>query len=129
MRRSREAAMSEVVDLTRRLERLERENRRWRLLAVVGGIGLAVVILTAKRLPSHAAKLVEGERLILRDSHGKTLAVLGVEADRSLGSAPFLTLHDSVGRVRAQLLFWTASHDGHRLRPPLEGVRGPNGQP
>jgi predicted RND superfamily exporter protein len=77
----------------------------------------------------HAAKLVEGERLILRDSHGKTLAVLGVEADRSLGSAPFLTLHDSVGRVRAQLLFWTAGHDGHRLRPPLEGVRGPNGQP
>jgi hypothetical protein len=35
--------MNETQDLMHRLDRLERNNRRWKLAGSLGGVGLAVV--------------------------------------------------------------------------------------
>ena len=72
--------------LTRRLDRLEGEVRRWRragplLLAVVGA--LAVM---GQALPK--IRVVEAEKLILRDPDGKVRVILGSEWPRLDVSAP-----------------------------------------
>lgn len=62
-------------NLTRRLERLERELRWWRL----GALG-AVVLLVALGAAPRGTTL-EAERLVIRDAKGTVRAVLGSETE------------------------------------------------
>lgn len=70
-----------IEALAGRLERLERENRRWRrsaiALGLVGAIGL---LIGAARQEAHP-KVVEAERFVVKDEDGKVYAELGLYRD------------------------------------------------
>jgi hypothetical protein len=106
--------------LTRRLDRLERENRRWKL---AGGLAaLVVLVLAVMGQAGPRPRSVDAEEFILKDSSGKRRAVLSVaqgglahlafydrqDAPRlGLGvggnGAPTLALADAGGHARAKL--------------------------
>jgi hypothetical protein len=95
----------ERVGLTQRLERLERENRRWKLVGVLGLVGVAAVVLMGQAPSGNVGRTIEAERFVLRGTSGETLAVLGVQPDPSLAAAPSLTpvliFYDRHRRARA----------------------------
>ncbi len=104
--------MTENSDLVRRLEKLERENRklkRWggALIAVVGTIGL-----TSMAVPS-LCKTVWAERFVLKDSSGSGRMM--IDAYRS--GAPVITASDESGKTFAKLTL-----DGKK--PSLEFFNG-----
>jgi len=114
--------MDEDRELAQRVARVEQEIRRWKFAVILAGIGLAAITLTGLAAPRHVAKVVETERVVLRDAHGKTLAVLGVQTDRSGRPAPSLTLYDSFGRGRITL---SVGLDVPRLHPRVGPSRDP----
>ena len=81
--------------LTQRLDRLERETRRLKQLGAVVLIGIIAMAVMGQTLPGRVAKVVEGERLLLRDSSGRPFAVLG--------SSEGLAFFGHSGAVRALL--------------------------
>jgi hypothetical protein len=84
--------------LAERVERLERENRRWRWGAGLGLIaGLVVTIGGAQRI--NEAKVVEAEQFIIRDKDGKERARLGITSD----GGPALFIRGKDGQARAML--------------------------
>ena len=86
--------------LLRRIERLERENRRFKCAGVALALGLVAVLLMGQA-PGRA-RTVEAEKLVLKDRAGKVRAVLGEAGeDRELG----LYLYDrkQVPRVAVSL--------------------------
>ena len=56
-----------------RLERLERQQRRWRALAIVAALGVTTLGLMGQR---YAGRTVEAERFVLRDAEGRARAEL-----------------------------------------------------
>jgi hypothetical protein len=85
--------------LAERIERLERENRRWRWgsgLALIAG--LVVMIGGAQR--ANDPKVVEAEGFIVRDKDGKERVRLGLATDG--GPALFLRGKDGHNRVILQ---------------------------
>jgi hypothetical protein len=118
----REPIMNEDGELRQRLARVEQEMCRWKLVAALAGTGLAVITLTGQAAPRSPAKVVETERVVLRDAHGKTLAVLGAQSDQSGRSVPSLTLYDSFGRGRIRL---SVGLDAPRLHPRASRSRAP----
>ena len=119
-----------------RLDRLERESRRWRRVALGSWLAIATLLLLgqspprASRPPS-PARTVEAERFVLRDARGRAGATLGWEAD----DTPRLTLHDPKGQPRAVLTVGAGGApgltlldtDGVTVRAAL--VVGPDGAP
>ncbi len=92
--------------LTRRLDRLERENRR---LKVVGGLallGMAALTVMGQTPPTSVANTLEAERFVLRDNAGNVRATLGLRPD---GTAA-LALADDTQQDRAV-------PERHRARP------------
>jgi hypothetical protein len=88
-----------IVALAERVDRLERENRLWRLgggLALI--VGLVVMLGGAQGIPD--SKTVEAEQFILRDRNGRERAKLGLAAD----GAPALFLRGTDGNNRAILM-------------------------
>ncbi len=77
--------------LARRLDRMERENRRMKQVGVV-----ALAVIAAVVLMGHVVgeKVVEAERFVLLDSSGQPRAVLAVAKG---GSG--LYLYDRAGKV------------------------------
>ncbi|MFQ5847787.1 MAG: hypothetical protein ACE5IQ_09005 [Candidatus Methylomirabilales bacterium] len=75
--------------LVRRLNRMERETRRWQWIATVtlGVIGAALVLGHAPR--HRVRKVLEAERFVLRDANGKGRAELGF-----INGASVLLLND-----------------------------------
>ncbi len=86
----------EQASLSRRLENLERENRRLKvvgsatLLSVAGVLFLGAVAASPKSL--------EAERIVVRDAQGKARMVLAVGDE-----GPALTFMDQNGKLRAHL--------------------------
>ncbi len=76
--------------LVRRLDGLERENRCLKWTGVVVLALLAAVVLMGQATTGKVAKVIEAEKLVLRDSTGAVRAVLGEE--KSFGYC--LTLYD-----------------------------------
>ncbi|MBI4589738.1 MAG: hypothetical protein HY725_12950 [Candidatus Rokubacteria bacterium] len=109
--------------LTQRLDWLERENCRWlRGAALVSLLGFAIIALMGQTSPSSVSKILEAERFVLRDASGRARAILGIQADGSVGlefsgetgkpavtlaalrdGAVALELRDRSGRSRASL--------------------------
>ena len=68
-----------------RLDRLEREGRRWRRAALGSWLAIAALLLlgqspTRAPRPPSPARTVEAERFVLRDARGRAGATLGWEA-------------------------------------------------
>lgn len=121
--------------VTRRLDRLERENRRWRRLALASCLAVASIGLLGQSVAPPArsvgsSRVIEGERFMLRDAGGRVGATLGWEAD-----TPRLVLHDPAGRPRVTLSVGAGGApgltlldtDGQTARAAL--VVGPDGAP
>jgi hypothetical protein len=91
--------MSLIGELTKRVENVERENRRWRRgggFALIAG--LVVVIGGAQR--ANDPKVVEAEQFIVRDKDGKERVRLGLATGEA--SALFLRGKDGHNRVILQ---------------------------
>ncbi|HYB71597.1 MAG TPA: hypothetical protein VEH80_13040, partial [Candidatus Bathyarchaeia archaeon] len=86
-------------ELTRRLERLERENRRLKLLGLLAAVGLASLTVMGQTAPTQVANAVEAERFVLRDAGGHVRGTLGLRPD----GAAALTLADDTQQDRAIL--------------------------
>jgi hypothetical protein len=117
---------------TARLDRLEREGRRWRRAALGSWLAIAALLLLGQApSPVNPSRVVEGDRFVLRDARGRTGATLGWEAD----GTPRLALHDPAGKPRAVLSVTGAGTpgltlldaDGATVRAAL--VVGPDGAP
>lgn len=84
-------------DLSSRLDRLERENRRWRRI-VVGVGGLAATLgLVAMATP--VCDVITAERLVLRDTSGRQRFTI----DAYNQETPTITWSDKSGRTMARL--------------------------
>ncbi len=101
-----EASREIELAVARRLEAIERENRRLRRLTGILLAGLAILLgLTASLLVVYAreatatADVIQAQRFVLRDQDGLIRAILGVQPD---GSTRF-ALQDRDGRPRLQL--------------------------
>ncbi|MFQ5881799.1 MAG: hypothetical protein ACE5I9_04930 [Candidatus Methylomirabilales bacterium] len=116
---------SKMEILVRRLDRVERENRRWKRVGTFVLAAIAAVALTGQATPRNVAKEVEAEKFLLRDTSGKTRAVLAMGADESVGlslsdkdgtariwlslgagGSPVLALFDKTARPRATVRVW-----------------------
>jgi hypothetical protein len=82
--------------LTRRLERLERDNRRLRRMGAGLLIGLSALLLTAQALPP--ARIVEAQHFVVKDAAGKKRAELTTSE-----AGPELVFVDTIGRRKAAL--------------------------
>jgi hypothetical protein len=85
--------------LARRVERLERENRRWKRAATLGLLLVATAALLGQAAPPGVAKALEAERINLRDAGGNLRAVLGTSPD----GATSLLLYNATGVHQAGL--------------------------
>ncbi len=84
--------------LVRRIDRLERENRRFRRVATAIAFGVAAVFLMGQTVPKSPA--VETQKLVLKDKRGKIRAVLGgFSEDEPFG----LLVFDANQRIRTKL--------------------------
>lgn len=93
--------MSEQTNdsIVKRLESLERENRRMKRAGAAALVGITAVVLLGQAVPPEGTKAVEAQQFVLRDSDRKSRAVLAVGTDGSVG----LGLSDSHGTARAWL--------------------------
>ncbi len=89
--------------LMRRLECVERENRRLKLvmsvlaaMVLIAQAVLAAGVLRAQATPEKAAKVIRAERFVLRDAAGKVRGELSVLPGGQAG----LFLHDQNGKPR-----------------------------
>jgi hypothetical protein len=82
-------------DLTRRLERLERQNRGLKL-GVLGAVAAACALVVVGAVPSQ--RVVEAEKFVLRDDAGRERAVLEMANDK-----PALRLYDAAGKKRTSI--------------------------
>jgi len=85
--------------LVQRLEKLERQNRRFRIgaLLVLLIVGLLVVI------GARPANIVQAEKFVLVDQSGRTMATLGPDAN----GLPGVSIKDmSTGKERVWLGLW-----------------------
>lgn len=67
----------QLAVLTQRLDRLERENRRWKRIAI-----LSIVILGSASLMGQALQVptvIEAQKFVLKDSNGKVRGVWGAQ--------------------------------------------------
>ncbi len=92
-----------VQALTQRLERLERENRRLKRAGALALLLAGGVFLMGQSLP--ASRVVEAEKLVIRDTTGKARVVLGDVATAADASAPLygVALYDTEGTANAYL--------------------------
>jgi hypothetical protein len=119
-----------------RLDRLERESRRWRRVALGSWLAIGALLLLGQSSPratrpASPTRTVEAERFILRDARGRSGATLGWAPD----DTPRLTLHDPAGQARTLLTVGAGGApglslldtDGKTVRAAL--IVGPDGAP
>ena len=95
--------------LARRLDRVERENRRLKQAGVVALAVIAAVVLMGQGT-GKVAKVVEAKRFVLLDASGETRAVL---TQTKGGSS--LYLYDDKGKLRVGLVSGAADETGLSL--------------
>ncbi len=93
--------------LVQRLNRMERENHRWKWLVAVTLAVLGVGVVLGQTTPRRVGKVLEAERFVLRDADGKNRAELGV-----MDGASILFLNDKDGKPGVAL---SVLPDGPRM--------------
>jgi hypothetical protein len=90
--------------LVKRLEKLERQNRFFKIGAMLALLAVASVFFIAAR----PANVVTAERFIVQDASGKTLATLGADVD----GLPGLSIKDTTtGKERLWLGLWNKGQE------------------
>jgi len=110
-----------LQSLAVRVKRVEQVNR-WlglRMILVVFGIAWLIWSLTCHGV-------VEAQRFILLDSHGKPRAFLGITSAPQ-GGGPCLAILDTKGKLRACLGYIRAKAFGVRVEGPALMLWGPTG--
>jgi hypothetical protein len=97
--------------LTRRLDRLERENRRLKVVGVLALLGLVSVALMGQAVLSDAP-IVEAQTFYVRDRVGKVRATLGADG---------LSIMDASGAARV-VVSGTSDPPGLNLRDKAGAV-------
>lgn len=94
-----EEAMEErtMEALAQRLEKMERQHHRLKLMGVVVLVLTTTALLMGQALPK--SQTVEAERVILRDVNGKLRARLAVDTD----GRPDLLFYDEAGKLRTRV--------------------------
>jgi hypothetical protein len=97
--------MTEIEVLAKRMQTLERQNRRVMLVAL--GIVLGVVVITLSGA-GKATRTVEAQKIVLLDSHGRAKLTIGTPAltGATVGVNPddaVIWLTDEKGTDRAML--------------------------
>lgn len=88
--------LSEISTFTARLDALERENRRWKRVALLVVAALAATALLGMSAPP--SKTLDVELLRVVDGHGKVRGVIGMGDE-----GPTISLFDENGKLRANL--------------------------
>ena len=120
--------MTELQKLTRRIETLERQNRRFRL----GAVGLILLVaLGSMAAVSPKSRTIEAEQFIVRDSKGRARVTIGTALASGAAVSrspdePAIWFSDEKGRDRLIL-----ATDGLRLansksKPALDVIAGTN---
>lgn len=99
------------MDLTRRIDRLERENRRLKRAAALVGVGLVALLAMGQ---AARPRTVEAERFVLKDKQGKVRAVLGEGPDDEVG----LIVYDAKQRPSALVAVREGDFPVVELRDP-----------
>ena len=90
---------TDSVFLTKRIEKLERQNRWFKIGAMVALLAVGSLVLIAAR----PVNVQTAEKFVVVDSSGRTIAVLGPDAQ----GLPGLSIKDiSSGKERAWLGLW-----------------------
>lgn len=79
--------------LERRMEAVERENRRWQWMVTVTLAVVAAMVILVQATPTKFGKVIEAERFVLRDTNGSIRAELGL-----IDGASVLLLNDKDGK-------------------------------
>jgi hypothetical protein len=87
--------------VTRRLERLEGENRRLKGLTLMLLLAFAAVGLMGQTAPHRPLRALEAEEFLLRDSRGQIRASLGTTQNPS---ATVLEMYNENGKPRTRLI-------------------------
>ncbi|MBI4490237.1 MAG: hypothetical protein HY694_14230 [Deltaproteobacteria bacterium] len=87
--------------LVRRLERLERANRRLKWITVGFFVGLAALLTMGQAKPSKVAKVIEAEKFVVKDPNGRGSITLGLLTEGAESNYGLLISNDS--------------KDGHRV--------------
>lgn len=100
--------------LSKRLERVERENQWLRRMGALGLVVVGAVFLMGQAFPG--ARSVETDRVVVKDRSGKVRVVLGeiTAADETRPAGFGLTLYDADGDASA-LLYDQTAPKGARL--------------
>jgi hypothetical protein len=88
-----------IQQMLKRLEWLEAENRRMKRIGACALLGAVVLVVMGQAGPSNVAKVIEAERLVVRDTSGSVSAVLGINPDRNMG----LEIRDKNGKAGVTL--------------------------
>jgi len=92
--------------LARRLDRVERENRRLKQAGVVALAVIAAVVLMGQATGGKVAKVVEAEKFVLKDKDGKIRAIFGLAVGHPVLThplAPHLSFYDKQSKPRIKL--------------------------
>ncbi len=95
--------------LTQRLDRLERQNRWWKILGVsaMAILGLAVFVGATGSKEKIQAQTVEARNFVLRDADGQAVGTLGLEKEHGW---PVLALTNANGETGVVLSATDAEH-------------------
>src|SRR4051812_7778776 len=95
---------NDLSSVMQRMERLERQNRFFKIAALLLLMAVASVFLVAAR----PANVVTAERFVVQDASGKTIATLGVDPD----GLPGLSIKDpTTGKERSWLGLWNKGQE------------------
>jgi hypothetical protein len=76
--------MSDIGNLAQRVHLLERENRYWRVAAVLAMAALAALLLMGQTSSPQPAKVIEAEEFRVVDSAGNTRGQLGLSGEETV---------------------------------------------
>jgi len=93
------SSVDELEILKRRIDCLERGNRRMRRFGLFAFLGVGILFIMGQTSPSIVPEVIEAKRFVVKDASGRNLAALGTDRD----GAPLLVLTNLDGGLGATL--------------------------
>jgi hypothetical protein len=120
---------SEVENLVQRVENLERQNRQFRLVGL--GIALCVTVVLFAGA-NKAPRIIEAEKIVLVDSHGRARLTIGTPAFAGATidanpDDPVIWMTDDKGADRAMLTIDGLFFANSKATPTVSLRSDPNG--
>ncbi len=108
-----------IQELSERLARYEQRTGRWRVIEWTALIAVLMLFLAVRGESNQVSKVLETERLVIRDREGQLRGEFSTGRDRS----PTLWLLDKEGTRRAELSLLPDGTPGLRLFDPQDTIR------